>query len=233
MNATILTAYLTNSIDRQLNKQHKSNDISYVNLLMNSCNATKTPCVILVDFDCNLDGGEYVKFIKFDHYPDMTPHLRRFQLYQKFVEESNYDYYITCDCHDVKILRNPFTHIPMDDSTMYVGREEDTKTMSASAWVQFWFPKTTVPWVHYQQHPLLNCGIIGGSKNLLNEFLNNYITMMNIVKTKITRPAVIDMFSFNKVVYEQYNDHVMTGSPLHTKFKKYDYKNTVACIAHK
>ncbi len=231
-NATILTAYLTSQRDRHMNTQHQPNDPKYIKNIYTSCKKSKTPCIVLVDFDCAFADTEYVKFVHFDYFRDETPHLRRFKLFRKFIEENSYDAYLTCDCHDVAVLRNPFIDVLNKRNNLYVGSETDMDMMK-NLWIGKHFPTLGVEFDHFKNKQLLNCGILGGYRHLLLEFLDTYISTFNAIYSPQFNPAVVDMFSFNKVLYESYPKAFVTGSPLHTEFNAFDLNNKEACIAHK
>jgi hypothetical protein len=84
--------------------------------------------------------------------------------------------------------------------------------------------------VLYPNKPLLNAGIIGGSRAILVTFFNCYLAELERALSR-TQPPV-DMAAFNRLIYRDRLPFV-TGYPLHTLFRMDQGEESGAAIRHK
>ena len=159
---------------------------------------------------------------------------RRFKLFKKFIDDTDFDCYLFCDCHDVVIINNPFYIMKPD--VLYSGSENFI--IGDYTFCKQWFPNLNVDYTNFGDKILLNCGIIGGYREIMTDFYQKYVK--NIEASEIDSGDLIDsgqfnyidMIMFNKTIYENPYD-VVTGYPFHTEFKKYQVDDTNAYISHK
>ena len=128
------------------------------------------------------------------------------------------------DATDVTMLRDPFPH--MDPGTIYVG---DEPKPVLNPWMQQKHPAQFLQ-QFFRSHrtmPLLNCGLVGGSRENVMEFIRAMLDLWvkNRGDVKFGRERSVgetEMGLFNYVCYsEQFRERISHGPHVNTVFKKY------------
>lgn len=157
-----------------------------------------------------------------------NPYFQRWLEYFKYLRDHpEIDNVFIVDATDTEMLRNPF-EVPLGDN-IYVGQEEN------SLGIPWMLRHNTYPTirsfvVQNRTKTLLNCGVVGGSRqNLMN--LCQDIFNMYFESNKAIGPY--EMGVFNMLMYTKYVDKLVHGPEVTTKFKAYETDNKVARFRHK
>jgi len=213
------------------------------------------------DFANEYDSNHHVSFMRMTPvlengtYADedltglTTSDMRFIQLleYLQSPEGSKVEYALLTDASDVSFYKDPLNLMRTMDTAMdthyLFGQDEWRPRVSMSGnpggndtavnrGEGYWHTcfGTEMP-KDYQADKFYNCGIVGGHRTVLVPFLQR----MRYWYTKVpvdVRFQMCDMFVFARTVIEDYDDHIITGYPFHSKFKNTD-KGSVAAIYHK
>jgi hypothetical protein len=151
---------------------------------------------------------------------EKSPYVARWDRVSEFLSTIDDELVWVSDGTDVVMLREPWS--TMKHNTLYVGSEPET--------VGFWWMKeahqdpTALSWIESNSSlPLLNAGLVGGSREVVIDFIND----LRIALDKY--PDGSDMAVFNMVAHNR--PHV-TGSQVHTTFRSFT-DNGVAWWMHK
>ena len=123
------------------------------------------------------------------------------------------------------MLFNPFPHV--DRNTLYVG-DEPTETLS-NQWLLTRHLEPTVN-QFFREHPdlpLLNCGVVGGSRRLVMELCHDMYAYYIKHPRELT-----DMGIFNYLMRTKYSGAIDYGRHVTTEFKKYERRSN-AWFRHK
>lgn len=178
--------------------------------------------------------GDCITFIQVEDCNYLSPHDYRWIVYRNFVENNleEGDNIFFTDSTDVVIANNPFPHI--EPSRLYSGDEE-------VAWDNGWanarspFYRRTVEDFEeiYQANRnsnLLNCGILGGSVDIVRKFLDKVYFYIELTLEKPYDTT--DMVTHNYVIRKYFPD-VIHGAPLNSVFKNYEYNRKDIWFIHK
>jgi hypothetical protein len=140
-------------------------------------------------------------------------------------------YILMTDSHDVELLRNPFEYMRTNDMIMkskqlYVGEEYNPSDGSYGWMKQNGANCFKVRYV--QSRTIFNSGIIGGHISVIKDLLRQMNTMLLSTNTA----AFCNMPVLNKVIHDHFQDDVVSGYPLHTKFRGFEETNSSAYIKH-
>jgi glycosyltransferase involved in cell wall biosynthesis len=129
------------------------------------------------------------------------------------------------DSTDVDMVNNPFPHI--DNQKLYVG-DEPGQTLN-NRWL---LNMHTEPSVHsYLQEnaslQLLNCGVVGGSRELVMDLCREMYTYHVDYPQDQTEMGI-----FNKLLHSKYSDIIEYGRHVTSNFKKFE-RQTDAWFRHK
>jgi hypothetical protein len=136
--------------------------------------------------------------------------------------QENVEYVVVTDLSDVEFLNDPFPFMAAIDGVMqhpqlYVG-EEFGVTENQLQWLGNTF------WACFQEknkHGFMvyNSGIVGGTFKTLSEFISKMIVQFKSLPDK-NKPKNCNMAIFGKVIFDDYQSNVMSGYPLHSKFRE-------------
>lgn len=155
-----------------------------------------------------------------------SPYFERWlKQYQYLRDHPEVELVFVTDATDVDMLFNPFPHI--DRNTLYVG-DEPTETLS-NQWLLTRHVEPTVN-QFFREHPdlpLLNCGVVGGSRRFVMELCHD----MYAYYIKHPRETT-DMGVFNYLMHTKYAGVIDYGRHVTTEFKKYERRSN-AWFRHK
>lgn len=117
------------------------------------------------------------------------------------------------DATDVDMLNDPFKHMKPD--TLYVG-DEPGQTLE-SEWLVKNHPNHRQFFLDNRNKDLLNCGVVGGSRAIVMELLQDiYRYGFNQIEEQT------EMGIFNYLMYSKYVDRINFGRHVTTLFKRYE-----------
>jgi hypothetical protein len=153
---------------------------------------------------------------------DMSPYFARWlHIYQHLRDHPEYRLVWCTDGTDVEMLREPWEE--MEPGKIYVGSEHKTY---ADVWMKANHHGKAYS-DFFEQHrdePLLNAGLLGGSRADVMEFAHRIIRLHYRIESQRfwkmeTAPAtLVDMGAFG-IAAKSFGDRVATGPKVHTIFK--------------
>lgn len=190
---------------------------------------------------CSNSQNEHIHFIRVPYSIEFNPNVYRYFIYQQFLAGTPHEIenlFIT-DISDVVAVQNPFIH-PffnknpnaifcgdepklLDNEWMKEHSEHLRSTIRDFAWYEDNFRAAT----------LLNCGIIGGSYNVMFDFINRLVSIHKNHNQNNHTAYTGDMGAFNYLVRTQFNDRVFHGPPVNTVFKEYQSDRNDCWFRHK
>jgi hypothetical protein len=177
-----------------------------------------------VDF-CE-DWGGAVQFKMVSWQTPWTAAEERVRIYRDWLQGNSYDKVLTTDLPDVQFFTNPFPLMDNPDM-LYIGSEP--KLIGNSKWLMRRMLETYGE-VTDTDKPILNPGIVGGSRERMLTFLDQWLDEMGRVIKPTSPPH--DICAFNRVIYREHIPFV-TGYPLHTVFRSNQSADCGAAIRHK
>lgn len=223
----VLTSYLNYANDPQRGNRLKP-DVNNVLALCHSVTDNGGRVVVLHDCFDNVPHIPGVEFVKVEGNPDYVPNVYRYKLQLDYLtaNEINETVFMV-DATDVISLSAP---CDVHENKLYTG-DEHGQFMNNE-----WMRKEQEPYAKaipdYQSviqanknKTLLNCGVIGGKRETVLEFLNHYWqytqTYMN------TNRYSTDMAVSNYVFLKHFEGRIVSGEPVNTKFKHFERVNGV------
>ncbi|MFY9255410.1 MAG: hypothetical protein WAO83_18305 [Fuerstiella sp.] len=155
-------------------------------------------------------------------------HQRHFAV-RDYLQQSEHEFVLVTDVSDVAIKRDPFELIAAnaDNCRLFIGSEE--KTIARNKCLRNELAGQYGE-VRFSDRPVVNPGILGGRRQQVIDFLNLLTAEIEELGDRL---LASDMSIINQVFHSHYDlSEVFTGSPLHSRFRKWDY-NTPAAVMHK
>ena len=214
----ILTSYFNTLPDKQRGKHWRGNDISVLRKLYDSVRRLNMTMKVFHD---HLNKNFITKYsdhgVSFKSYlPEGDVLSARWGCFYDYIEQTNFDKYLCLDCGDTEIFKDPF---PLIDG-LVIGSEP--YKIGSFPWLDSKLMKVYGK-ILYPGEQVLNCGILGGKRDILLKVLDRFL--MELMETGNKEQS--DMAIFNNIMREF---DYKTGYPIHTEFGK--YKND-AYIRHK
>jgi hypothetical protein len=173
-----------------------------------------------------------VTFVRVFDYP-WSANDQRFSFYLDYIlkHEELDDCWFT-DLFDVTI-----NHLPKieNNKVVYVSNEENY--WCNSKWSRMQFKNANVTGERYEKllneeydkRIIYNPGVWGCKRERAIFLLSSMVTMMEVLDVKERN---CNMFVFNEVIHRLRDEDIITGYPLHSKFKAYE-KDSKAYFVHK
>lgn len=202
----VLTSYLNGHIDVQRGREWEANFLELGDLY---CSVEDRGIEIVCLSNCFGEAGWLVKAES-----NINPYFQRWlNQYQYLRDHPEIDKVFCVDATDVQMLHDPFPHI--QDGKLYVG---DENSVLGSRWMIEHANHSPVNQFVTQNRrtQLLNCGVVGGSRELVMNLCRDMIGMYFDSGQK----ATVDMPIFNYLCYTKYN--VEHGRHITNVFKSYD-----------
>lgn len=224
----LFASYFNSNPDPQ-RKVKWDSDISNLDALIKSCEANGVDYLIFHDcFD--IKDKRFIKVPKQNLY---APNVWRWFVYHNWLKGNHYDNIFMVDSTDVEVLRNPF--VSLNPNKIYVG--DEVGMMVNNIWMrkrQEPHLSTLKDYKHIislnSRNKLLNCGIVGGSYDMVMEYLEHRVEIHE-QHTKGTLEST-DMAVFNYIMYKYLKGLNTSGLKVNTGFKRNEY-NSVSFFKHK
>lgn len=227
----ILTSYFNYSHDPQRGIKW-SGQLNALTPLIDSCIKHKQKLIIFTDCP-HPEDSKYIKYERTIPSKSHSPNVYRWIVYQEWMRKNTFDKIWMVDSTDVVLLRDPFKIIK--SGKLYCGDEYDMLT--DNNWMRVHQERylriddyRSVISMHGKER-LINCGLVGGCSGVMVGLVN---TWANLHKTHTVGLRVsTDMAIFNYVARKYYNDVLVTGEKINTKFKHEEQNNKIAIWKHK
>ena len=173
----------------------------------------------------------------FDDYPNSNERSindQRFFVIYWYITEflKDHEYVVLTDSRDVRFLRNPFEFFRGMDRTLgsrqlYVSEEYEPQAHSFVWNHKHWQKCFNEP--ETSTVKMYNPGVIGGRVDVIKTLLSR---MLDLFSRRTPVEEDCNMQVLQKVLRENFQDNVISGYPLHTKFGANE-TNDFAFIKHK
>lgn len=179
---------------------------------------------------CALHQNEHIHFVKIDYNNQYNPNVYRYLLYAQFFKKyapllKN----VFCtDISDVEVLKNPFLEKEylLHPDFLFCGDEPkilDNEWMQLhSQHLRAQLSDYAVYESNFKNHTLLNCGVVGGTIDVMYPFINALSQIHAQYNGDNKTSYTGDMGAFNYLIRTQYTNRVKHGKPVNTEFKKYE-----------
>jgi hypothetical protein len=190
---------------------------------------------------CKSFDNDTISFVKIAYDLQFNPNVFRYFAYRNFLQQHIKQIkgiFIT-DVTDVVLVKNPFTDTLFieNPSTLFCGDEPkllNNDWMIAHAEN---LRKNIPDYAEYESNfgdeILLNCGIIGGTSNLLLDFLQQLCAIHQHANRDNKTAYTGDMGAFNYLARTQFNNKLIHGAPVNTVFKEYENERNDCWFRHK
>lgn len=234
----LLTTYFCKKKDPQRKNFAPCDDIKYIKPWYNSIKKLNLNGIVFHDgLSSNFIHKyetEKIKFVKVDSSKfKYSLNDQRYFIYLNYLNKNpNIKNVFMTDGNDVTVIQNPFEKLNLNK--INAGSEESF--IYKNEWIQSKIKK-------YNSNPKLNlnnniegmvynAGILGGSRELVINFLENMITKFKNM-TKLQSQQNLNMIVFNDVIYNDLKEEVYTGKPIHSRYKKFENNRKDICFIHK
>jgi hypothetical protein len=182
------------------------------------------------DATCALHQNEHIHFIKIGYDNKFNPNVYRYLLYAQFLKKCrSFLQNVFCtDISDVQVLNNPFLQKEFLSNPDFIFCGDEPKILD-NEWMHLHaqhlreqIPDYATYESRYKNHPLLNCGVIGGSIEVMYSFIYSLSQIHEQYNTDNKTAYTGDMGAFNYLLRTQYLNRVKHGKPVNTVFKKYE-----------
>jgi glycosyltransferase involved in cell wall biosynthesis len=220
MTGRIITTYFTGADDPQRGKKWESSIVDIVPLMESI--AVNAPLTIINDSLYSMNTSPYKRNsvgCNVDiHYKSVrcliNPYLQRWVSILEYLKEVKEDYVFCVDATDVEMLNNPFkenlgNYLWVGDEPSTINNEWLIKHHNQPLFESFF--KT------HKNKPLLNAGVIGGRKCIVEAFLTRLVWYIQNHEILFS-----DMALFNYVLYTEFAEQVKHGRKVTNVFKSYN-----------
>lgn len=232
----IMTTYFCNKNDPQRPKRAPCNDFQYIKPWYNSIKKLGLNGVVfhdgMSDDFIKKYQTEKIKFVYVDSnsYEYSLNDLRYFVYLDYIKKNKNIKNIFMTDGNDVTVVKNPFNKF----NKLCVGNEP--VKISNSSWMKKKIKRfnhsNTKKFTFNESNQIYNAGILGGRRDYVVKFLENMVSIFKNFDEDQKREN-LNMIVFNYVVYNKFNENVVSGFPLNSDYKKYQNDRKDVCFIHK
>jgi hypothetical protein len=232
----IMTTYFCNKKDPQRPQKAPCNDLLYIKPWYYSVKRLGLNGVVFHDGMSDNFIKKYetdkIKFVYVDSnsYVYSLNDLRYFVYYDYILKNKNIKNVFMTDGNDVSIVKSPFNKF----NKLCVGNEP--MKISKSNWMRKKIKRfnhnNSKQFTYNNSSQIYNAGILGGKRDEILKFLNNMIDVFENFD-EAQKHENLNMIVFNYVVYNVFNQNVISGFPLNSDYKKYQNKRKDICFIHK
>lgn len=232
----IISSYLTTGLDPQRGTKKDPNDPAYIQDWYDSIEMNTPPRWRSIVSYLLHDGLSeefkskfpHLNFIQVPPCGEYQLYDYRWVIYRQFLKtHPEIENVFFTDVSDVKVVQNPFVQKEYSSKNLYCG--DETGMMYQNEWLKNSLQNEQLCQLHGFKEminsdlPLLNCGIFGGGRFAVLEFLSMLIHMIDRVKYRQI-DTTVDMPLFNYVACEF---NIIHGAPVNSIFKGYESRNDV------
>lgn len=215
MKGRVITTYFTGVPDPQRNAKWEFKRESIQPLINSVINMEEETIPLTFLSDCIPEQKGVIDVI--NTACEINPYLQRWVSILDYLKGAKEDYVFCVDATDVLMLNNPFkenlgNYLWVGDEPGTINNEWLIKHHKQPLFESFF--KT------HKNKPLLNAGVIGGRKCVVEAFLTRLVWHINNQDIVFS-----DMALFNYVLYTEFAEQIRHGRKVTTIFKAYDAIN--------
>ena len=190
---------------------------------------------------CRNFSNENVTFIEVEYNPAFNPNVFRYFIYRDFLLnfKSSYHSVFVTDVSDVVVVQNPFETFLFQENRDKLFCGDEPKVLD-NDWMNdhsSHLRNQIADYAEYEkkfaESTLLNCGIIGGSADVMNEFLKELCFVHDHFNINNETAYTCDMGAFNYIARTQFNERLIHGAPVNSIFKGYEGTRMDCWFRHK
>lgn len=185
--------------------------------------------------------NDQLRFFKVDFDTPLSANAFRYLVYYDFLKKygNQVQNIFVTDIGDVEVVRNPFID-PLflsNTESLFCGDEEEVLD---NPWMKDHCThlRNQIPGFSdfeekNKSKTLLNCGVIGGQRDVMLELLAQLVQIHTAHTISNQTPFTLDMGAFNFVARTQFSDRLRHGFPVNTRFKSYESERLDCWFRHK
>lgn len=237
----IFTTYFFNQVDPLRNVHAPNDDISYIRPWYFSMVELGLHGVVFHDgLSKTFIEGHQTDRIRFEYVaPEtFTRSLNDYRFYiwrDYLLAHPEIEHVFMTDGNDLSVARNPFDRLR--DDWVYVGSEG--MDLRENKWMQRRFyllnqgqHEFKVKTSRLRRNPCYSAGILGGSRQICLEFLNDMIETFERLDPG-QQEVNLNMAVFNHTIYQRFRKRAVTGEPVHSLYKRYQSDRRDVWFIHK
>ncbi|MEO6038732.1 MAG: hypothetical protein ABIQ93_09985 [Saprospiraceae bacterium] len=193
------------------------------------------------DATCEKNQNAHLRFVRVAPAATYNPNVARYFIYRDFIRQYGdllSSFFVT-DVTDVVLLRNPFaaSFFKARPNMIFCGDEskclDDAWMMDHSTHLRSRIADFADYEAHFSQATLLNCGIFGGNRRLMQDFMHQLCLIHQQYNHDNRSAYTGDMGAFNYLVRTRFHEQVYHGAPVNTVFKGYEVDRQDCWFRHK
>jgi hypothetical protein len=186
--------------------------------------------------------NDHLRFEKVTYDSRFNPNVYRYFVYMDFLNqlpEEEIQHVFMTDVSDVVVIKNPYVDSYFLNNQEFIFCGDEVQSLlndwmiKHSEHLRRNIPDFEMHETQFKNATLLNCGIIGGSKKTIKEFLNIICNIHFQYNQNNTTAYTGDMGVFNYVIRKYFNERVNHGYPCNTIFKAYEIDRDDCWFRHK
>ena len=190
---------------------------------------------------CEKYSNENISFIKIEYNEKWNPNVFRYFIYHNFLLTfaSIIKSVFVTDVSDVVVVRNPFETFLFQENRDKLFCGDEPKVLD-NDWMNNHSTHLRNQIADYSEYEnkfasdtLLNCGIIGGSLDVMHEFLKELCFIHEHFNINNETAYTGDMGAFNYIARTHFNNNLIHGAPVNTVFKEYESARMECWFRHK
>ena len=190
---------------------------------------------------CEKYSNENISFIKIEYDEKWNPNVFRYFIYRDFLLyfASTIKSVFVTDVSDVVVIQNPFTSKLFQENRNKLFCGDEPKVLNNdwmnnhSTHLRNQISDYAECEKKFAESTLLNCGIIGGSLDVMKEFLNELCFIHEHFNVNNETSYTGDMGAFNYIARTHFNNNLIHGAPVNTVFKEYESARGDCWFRHK
>ena len=236
----ILACHITGVHDVNRNNTLADNDISLISAWAESIKQLGLSGIVfhnsLSASNITKLNNEYIRFIDIPNPKSFNPNVYRYFIYRDFLNKKKWEIknvFLT-DITDVTVAANPFIDPFFIENTNSIFCGDEPKILN-NEWMfdhsthfRNNIPDYPLFEENFKNDTLLNCGIIGGSKAVMLNLVEDLCNVHASYNKMNTSAYTGDMGAFNYIIRTKYNSQIKHGEPVNTVFKEYQ-KDRIDC----
>jgi hypothetical protein len=241
----LMACHITGVYDVNRNTTLEDNNYELVRNWAESVAASKLQGIIFhnnfTKETCEKYENEYISFIRINYNTQFNPNVFRYFVYRDFIQNHVKlikSIFVT-DISDVVLVKNPFIDSYFIENPIAIFCGDEPKKLN-NDWMRNHSSNLREKIHDYAEYEnnfanetLLNCGIIGGSTSIIDNFMQKLCSIHQQFNCDNQTAYSGDMGAFNYLARTQFNTQLKHGAPVNTVFKGYENEREDCWFRHK